>query len=117
MPDSNGGRNPQRNRWTPDGSGGPSVPRPRMSPWLIVPLLLVGLLLFNSWLSHASTNTIDYSQFVNSVQSGEIVGTVDISTSDVSGQYKQNGQTTSFTAKIGRASCRERVESSVGAVS
>src|SRR3989442_15481466 len=98
MPDSNGGRNPQRNRWTPDGSGGPSVPRPGMSPWLNVPLLLVGLQLFNSWLSHASTNTIDYSQFVNSVQGGETAGTGAISTPDVSGQHKQNDQATNFTA-------------------
>jgi hypothetical protein len=57
-------KTPKRNRWTPEGgSGGSGVPRPRFSPWLALPLLLIAVLIFNSWLGNASTVTLDYSDF------------------------------------------------------
>src|SRR6185295_14248809 len=41
-------KTPKRNRWTPEGgSGGSGVPRPRFSPWLALPLLLIIVLIFN----------------------------------------------------------------------
>jgi cell division protease FtsH len=82
------------------GSGGTGVPRPRFSPWLAIPLLLLGLLVFNSWLSRASVTQIDFSTFIDHVEAGEIVGTVEISASDVSGQFKQAGGAQAFTATI-----------------
>ena len=96
MPDNN-----QRNRWSPDGgSGGPSTSRPRFSPWLAIPLLLLGLVVFQGYLSRAGTAQIDFSTFINYVEDGKIVGTVNISSSDVSGQFKGSNGTQNFTATI-----------------
>ncbi len=68
-------KTPKRNRWTPEGgSGGSGVPRPRFSPWLALPLLLIAVLIFNSWLGNARTETIDYSEFVKHVEAGDITG-------------------------------------------
>jgi ATP-dependent Zn protease len=80
---------PKRSRWTPDGgSGGSGVPRPRFSPWLALPLLLLAFLIFTSWLGNSGTVSLDYSEFVRHVESGHIVGTISIGSSDISGTFK-----------------------------
>jgi cell division protease FtsH len=102
MPDDGSNKTPQRNRWMPDGPGGPGVPRPRLSPWLVVPLLLVGLLLFNSWLANANTEQITYSQFINAVDDGRIVTDVPVKISDtsVSGTMTKGGGEVDFVATL-----------------
>jgi cell division protease FtsH len=98
MPDNN----QKRNRWSPDGgSGGPAAPRPRFSPWLAVPLLLLALLVFNGWLSRANVSQITYSQFTQHVNDGDIVGTVKIGTSNLTGTYKAaSGDQVAFSAAL-----------------
>jgi cell division protease FtsH len=56
-------------------------------PWLLVPLLLVGLFLFNGWLTSANTKSITYSEFTTAVQDGKIADgtTVTISDTTISG--------------------------------
>ena len=86
MPDDEKG--PKRNRWTPDGgSGGSGVPRPRFSPWLVLPLLLLAFLIFTSWLGNTDTVAMEYSQFVEHVKAGDITGTLSIGASDISGTF------------------------------
>ena len=100
MPENNG--RGSRNRWTPDGggSGGSGTPKPRFSPWLAVPLLLLGLLIFSSYLNNAGTEQIDLSTFIGYAENGQIVGTVEISSSTVSGEFKADGEATKFTATL-----------------
>jgi cell division protease FtsH len=95
-------KTPKRNRWTSDGgSGGSGVPRPRFSPWLAIPLLFLGLVIFSNWLSRANTVSIDYSQFVQHVNDGDLVGTITISSSDVSGTFKNaNGEDVAFSTTL-----------------
>ncbi len=94
MPENNG--RGSRNRWTPDGggSGGSGTPKPRFSPWLAVPLLLLGLLIFSSYLNNAGTEQIDLSTFIGYAENGQIVGTVEITPPTVSGQFKADGEAT-----------------------
>jgi cell division protease FtsH len=100
MPDNN--RRGSRKRWTPDGggSGGSGTPKPRFSPWLAVPLLLLGMLVFSNYLNNANISQIDLSTFISYAEQGQIVGTVEISSSDVSGQFKADGETTNFIATL-----------------
>jgi cell division protease FtsH len=78
------------------------MPRPRLSPWLIVPLLLVGLLLVNSFFSRAATEEISYAQFINAVEEGRVLEDVPvkISGTNVSGTLDRNGQQVDFTATL-----------------
>jgi cell division protease FtsH len=101
MPDNDG--RGSRNRWTPDGggSGGSGTPKPRFSPWLAVPLLLLGMLLFSSYLNNHNTSQITYSEFVQKVNDGSIVGTVTVSSSAITGSYQdENGGKTDFAATL-----------------
>ena len=84
MPD-NEDRNPFSRRTSSDSSNGP--PKPRFAPWLIVPILLVALLVFNSLLSRSATEELAYSEFVTAVEEGRIdpETTVKISDSGISG--------------------------------
>ena len=98
-------RTPKRNRWMPDsgsgGSGGSGVPRPRFSPWLVLPLLLLAFLVFNSYLGNASTVKLNYSDFVKHVEAGDITGTLSIGSSDISGTFKSDsGADTPFTTSL-----------------
>jgi cell division protease FtsH len=82
------------------GQGGPAMPRPKFSPWLTIPILLLVLLVFNSVLSSVGTKPIDYSTFAQLVEDGKITGTVTISSSDISGTYDNNGAQTAFTTQL-----------------
>ncbi|MBI3648380.1 MAG: ATP-dependent zinc metalloprotease FtsH [Actinobacteria bacterium] len=67
----------------------------------MIPVMLLVLFAFNTWLGRASTTPITYSKFISLVNSGQIVGTVTISASDVSGQFKTDkGDTVSFRATL-----------------
>ncbi len=100
MPDDEKG--PKRNRWTPDGgSGGSGVPRPRFSPWLVLPLLLLAFLIFTSWLGNTDTVAMEYSQFVEHVKAGDITGTLSIGASDISGTFTDSdGKEQQFSTSL-----------------
>jgi cell division protease FtsH len=99
MPD-NEDRNPFSRRPSNDTGGAP--PKPRFAPWLIVPILLVALLLFNNLLSGASTEAIAYSEFVTAVEEGRIdpETTVKISDSGITGALTTDQGPQDFTTKL-----------------
>ncbi|MBA3690401.1 MAG: ATP-dependent metallopeptidase FtsH/Yme1/Tma family protein, partial [Actinobacteria bacterium] len=82
------------------GQNGPGIPRPKFSPWLTIPILLVVLLVFNSVLSNAGTKAIDYSTFAGLVEDGAITGTLTVSSSDIAGTYSDDGEETAFTTQL-----------------
>jgi cell division protease FtsH len=97
-------RSPFGRRPGSDGAGGPGMPKPRFAPWLIIPILLVALLAFNSILSRTTTTSIPYSQFNSAVKAGQIVSSADdpvsISDSQISGKINIDGQTKDFTTPL-----------------
>jgi cell division protease FtsH len=102
MPDKNA--RGSRNRWTPNGggAGGAGTPKPRFSPWLAVPLLLLAMVIFSNYLNSANTTQITYSEFVQKVNDGSIVGTVTVSSSAITGAFQdENGDKTDFAATLG----------------
>jgi cell division protease FtsH len=101
VPD-NDNKGPKKNRWMPDGgSGGSGTPRPKFSPWLAIPLLFFGLLIFKSWLTSANTTPLSYSQFIAHVNDGSLTGTIDIGASDISGTFKDaNGDIVNFSTTL-----------------
>ncbi len=100
MPD-NDDRNPFSRRSSGDG-GGSGAPKPRFAPWLIVPILLVALLVFNSLLSGTGTEPIAYSEFVTAVEEGRIdpETTVKISDSGISGALVTDEGPQDFATKL-----------------
>jgi len=88
----------RRRRLTgPNGDGG--IRRPRMSPWLLLPfLLLILLVLQNPFVPRP--DQIDYSQFIDAVKNGQVTGTVRISTTEVSGTIDADGREQNFVATI-----------------
>ena len=78
MPDDND-RSPfsRRGGDTPGGA-----PKPRFAPWLIVPVLLVALLIFNSFLSRAAQDSISYSEFIDAVEQDQLDPNTSVKISD-----------------------------------
>ncbi|MGZ8582543.1 MAG: ATP-dependent zinc metalloprotease FtsH [Actinomycetota bacterium] len=102
MPDDND-RNPFSRRGGGDNTGGGSgTPRPRFAPWLVVPILLVALLVFNNVLSSAQREPIAYSEFVNAVEEDRIdpETTVKISDSGITGALTTAEGTQEFTTTL-----------------
>jgi cell division protease FtsH len=99
MPDTND----RRGRWQGfdlGGAGGSGEPRRiRSSPWSWVLVFLVVLVLFNYFAS-PRPNAITYSEFLGHVDNGEIVGTVAISATSVSGTYEDSTGEVDFTTTI-----------------
>ncbi len=93
--------NDRRNRWPGfDLGGGSGEPRRlRTSPWLWVFGFLVVLILFR-YFATPQPSKLDYSDFLEKVSAGQIVGTVKISATTVSGTYMDEGQEVEFTADI-----------------
>ncbi len=83
-----------------DGQGGPGMPRPKFSPWLTIPILLLVLIVSNQLISGAGTSTIEYSRFTQLVEDDRITGTLTISSSDISGTFEENGQDTAFSTQL-----------------
>jgi cell division protease FtsH len=101
----NNDRSPFGRRPGSDGQGGgPTAPKPRFAPWLIIPVLLVALLLFNNFLGRASTNKIAFSEFTSAVADGTIVSDADnpvrISDSQISGKIQTDEGTKDFTTPL-----------------
>jgi cell division protease FtsH len=97
--------NERRGRWQGfdlgGGGGSPSEPRRmRTSPWVWILGFLLVLFLFN-YLAAPRPNSIDYSDFLQRVNDGQIVGTLEISQTSVSGRYLDStGEPTDFTTTI-----------------
>jgi cell division protease FtsH len=83
------------------GAGGPTMPRPRMAPWLLIGIVVVGLLVMNGLLSNANTDSITYSEFRELAETDQIVGTVTISDTSISGTYRDDdGAEVPFAATL-----------------
>ena len=93
--------NDRRNRWPGfDLGGGSGEPRRlRTSPWVWVIGFLVVLVLFN-YFAAPRPSKLDYSDFLKKVSAGQIVGTVKISATTVTGTYTEEGRKIAFTADI-----------------
>ena len=85
MPD-NDNRSPFSRRGGGDAGGG-GTPRPRFAPWLVVPILLVALLIFNNVLSNTQRRSITYNEFITAVEENQLdpETTVKISDSAITG--------------------------------
>ena len=70
MPDTD--RNTGRRRGL-EGPGGPGGPRPRMAPWILIAVVVVGLVVLNTLFSNAGRKEIPYSQFATLYNSVDIV--------------------------------------------
>jgi len=94
------GKNDKRGRWGGFdlGSGGDPAKR-RTSPWLWIAGFMLVLVVFN-FLATPRASGIDYSEFLQKLESGQIVGTLKVSQTTVSGEYEENGDTVQFTATI-----------------
>src|SRR6059058_1709255 len=100
MPDNdkNNGR-----RSGSDGPSGPGIPRTRLTPWILIALVVLALVAFNQWFSTASRQSIDLSRFYQLVDEGKITpGTkVTISATQVTGTYTaDDGTQKSFVATL-----------------
>ncbi len=86
-----------------DGSGGPNLPRTRLAPWMIIPLLVLGLFIFSGQLSGGRADPISYSDFVDAVEAGKIAegSTVTISDTTISGTIvAEDGERQEFTTSL-----------------
>ena len=98
MPDNdkNNGR-----RSGSDGPSGPGIPRTRLTPWILIGLVVLALVAFNQWFSTASRQSIDLSKFYQLVDDGKITGKVTISGTQVTGTYiDTDGSTKSFATTL-----------------
>ena len=67
----------------------------------MIPVVLAGLFLLNTWITGATVQRIDLSKFTEYANAGKIDGTVQISSTDVSGAYVNDvGEKVSFTATL-----------------
>ncbi|HSH32438.1 MAG TPA: ATP-dependent metallopeptidase FtsH/Yme1/Tma family protein, partial [Actinomycetota bacterium] len=104
MPDNDNDRSPFGRRPNADPGGGSGAPKPRFAPWLVVPIILVALLLFNSVLSRTNTNKIQFSEFQTAVADGKIVSDNDnpvrISDNQISGKIQTDEGIKDFTTPL-----------------
>jgi cell division protease FtsH len=98
MPDDDD-RNPFSRR---GGDGGPPSPRPRFAPWLIVPILLVALLVFNNLLSNTQRESITYNEFISAVEEDRLdpETTVKISDSSITGAISSGDEVQQFSTTL-----------------
>ncbi len=91
----------RRGRWTGFdlGGQGDGSRRWRYSPWLYAAAFLGVLILFN-YVNAPHPRAIPYSEFLNRVEQGQIVGTVNISSTAVAGAYQESGRKVDFTATV-----------------
>jgi cell division protease FtsH len=95
MPDND--RTPRR----PGSDGpGPIAPRTRLTPWILIGLVVLALVAFNQWFSSASRQPISYTQYRQYVTEGKITGTVTISDNSISGTYTDAQGQHQFTTTL-----------------
>jgi cell division protease FtsH len=71
----------------PDGPSGSGIPRTRLTPWILIALVVLALVAFNQWFQTSSRKPIDLSTFYNYVDQGKITGKVTISATQVTGSF------------------------------
>jgi len=71
----------------------------RSSPWVWAVVFVLILISFQ-FLTSARPHTIDYSNFLERVEAGQIVGTLEISQTSVSGRYEDSTGTVDFNTTI-----------------
>ncbi|MDH4112039.1 MAG: ATP-dependent zinc metalloprotease FtsH [Actinomycetota bacterium] len=100
MPD-NDDRNPFSRRGSSDGGSG-GTPRPRFAPWLVIPILLVALFVFNNLLSSSQRDSVTYNEFIRAVEEDRLdpETTVKISDSSISGALKTDGGIQEFSTQL-----------------
>jgi len=99
----NDDRSPFSRKPAGDGSGGGGgTPRPRFAPWLIVPVLLVALLVFNNFLSDTQRESITYNEFITAVEDDQLDPdtTVKISDSAITGALQTDEGTQEFSTTL-----------------
>jgi cell division protease FtsH len=96
MPDND--RMPPR-RPGSDGPG-PIAPRTRLTPWILIALVVLALLAFNQWFSSASKQPISYTQYRSLVTDGRVTS-VTISDNSITGTYNDtNNQEVAFSTTL-----------------
>jgi len=85
-----------------DGPSGPGIPKTRLTPWILIALVVLALVAFNQWFSTASRQSIDLSRFYQLVDEGKITpGTkITISATQVTGSYTDDTGTHTFVATL-----------------
>jgi cell division protease FtsH len=85
-----------------DGPSGPGIPKTRLTPWILIALVVLALVAFNQWFSTASRQSIDLSRFYQLVDDGKITpGTkITISATQVTGSYTDDTGTHTFVATL-----------------
>ena len=84
-----------------DGPSGPGIPKTRLTPWILIALVVLALVAFNQWFSTASRQSIDLSKFYQLVDEGKITGKVTISATQVTGTYTDtDGSQKTFVATL-----------------
>jgi cell division protease FtsH len=84
-----------------DGPSGPGIPKTRLTPWILIALVVLALVAFNQWFSTASRQSIDLSRFYQLVDDGKITGKVTISATQVTGTYTDtDGSQKTFVATL-----------------
>jgi len=96
MPDND--RMPSR-RSGSDGSG-PVAPRTRLTPWILIAVVVVALVAFNQWFSSASRSPVSYTQYRGFVDNNQITGTVTISDNSITGTYRDAQGEHQFTTTL-----------------
>jgi cell division protease FtsH len=81
------------------GSGGDPNRRVRTSPWLWIVGFLLVLVVFN-FVAAPRPSGLDYSEFLDKVENDQIVGTLKVSQTSVSGTFEENGNEIQFTTTI-----------------
>ncbi len=103
MPDDDN-RSPFSRRGGGDdaGGGGGGTPRPRFAPWLVVPILLVALLIFNNVLSNTQRRSITYNEFITAVEENRLdpETTVKISDSAITGALTTDDGSQDFSTTL-----------------
>jgi cell division protease FtsH len=92
----------KRGRWQGFdlGGGAPSGPRRVRSSPLVWAVVFVLILIAFQFLTSARPHTIDYSNFLERVKADQIVGTLEISQTSVSGRYEDSTGTVDFNTTI-----------------
>ena len=77
------------------------MPRMRLTPWILVALVVLGLILANGWFTNAARDELSYTEYRDKVTADAIVGTVTVSESSISGTYRnEEGQEVPFSTDL-----------------
>ncbi len=94
--------NDRRGRWNgfDFGGGAPGEPRRlRTSPWVWIAGFVLVLIAFNFFATPRPTSLV-FTTFLQKADAGQIVGTVSVSTTSVSGTYDNGGHDVAFTSQM-----------------